>query len=321
MPQECLTPEGRLWEQEPGLHDPSPARLEEARIRETPLEAIATKCDEERTLHLRLGEERGFIPREECALGADTGQVREIAILSRVGKPVRFVPVKRTEQGWLCSRRRVQEDALLTIKARLEPGDVIPFRVTHLERFGAFVDIGAGIVSMVGLETISVSRIQSAAQRFVPGQDGFAVVTGVDRVRGRVFLSHRELLGTWEENAACFSPGTAVPGVIRGVEPYGVFVELAPNLSGLAEPMAGVWPGMRASVYIKSILPQRMKIKLNLLDARAGDGTRLIRPEDYRITAGRLRRWRYGPEDCPRAGGESEFSPHKIFDVAGTPLD
>ena len=69
MPQECLTPEGRLWEQEPGLHDPSPARLEEARIRETPLEAIATKCDEERTLHLRLGRSGALSPGRNAPWG------------------------------------------------------------------------------------------------------------------------------------------------------------------------------------------------------------------------------------------------------------
>ena len=58
-------------------------------------------------------------------------------------------------------------------------------------------------------------------------------------------------------------------GVVRSIEPYGVFIELTPNLSGLAEPRADLRPGMAVSVYIKSILPQRMKVKLTVIDVLA----------------------------------------------------
>ena len=71
----------------------------------------------------------------------------------------------------------------------------------------------------------------------------------------RVSLSHKELLGTWEENAALFSSGETVSGIVRSVEHYGVFVELAPNLAGLAEPKDGVKVGQQASVYIKNLIP------------------------------------------------------------------
>ena len=70
--------------------------------------------------------------------------------------------------------------------------------------FGAFVDIGRGIPSFIGMENISVSRIRHPADRFRPGQLIPAVVTAIDRTIRRVFLSHKELLGTWEENAAFF---------------------------------------------------------------------------------------------------------------------
>ena len=40
-------------------------------------------------------------------------------------------------------------------------------------------------------------------------------------------------------------------GIVRSVEPYGIFVELAPNLAGLAEVADNVHNGQQASVYIK----------------------------------------------------------------------
>ena len=39
-----------------------------------------------------------------------------------------------------------------------------------------------------------------------------------------------------------------------------------PNLAGLAEKRDGIEAGCGASVYIKSIIPERMKIKLVLVD-------------------------------------------------------
>ena len=71
------------------------------------------------------------------------------------------------------------------------------------------------------------------------GESIYAVVKAVEP-EGRVQLSHKELLGTWAQNAELYLPGETVAGVIRSVEDYGVFVELTPNLAGLAEPCEGV---------------------------------------------------------------------------------
>ena len=90
---------------------------------------------------------------------------------------------------------------------------------------------------------------------------------------GRICVSHKELLGTWEENAAAFSPGQTVTGIVRSIEDYGVFVELTPNLAGLAEYRESLTVGQRAAVYIKSMIPARMKVKLVLIDTYRGEGT------------------------------------------------
>ena len=118
-------------------------------------------------------------------------------------------------------------------------------------------------------------------------------------------LTHRELLGTWEENAALFRPGMTVPGYARGIKDYGTFVELTPNLSGLAESKDGVKEGERVSVYIKSILPDRMKLKLLIIDTLPPlEGPE---PLHYFLTEGILDRWQYAPEGCRKSGGETVF--------------
>ena len=177
---------------------------------------------------------------------------------------------------------------------------MIPARVTHFENFGCFCDVGCGISSLLSIDCISVSRISHPRDRFRIGQDIFAAVRGRDEgvilgSRGRISLTHKELLGTWEQNAAAFSVGQTVTGIIRGVEDYGVFVELAPNLAGLAERRAEIEPGQSAAVYIKNIIPSKMKVKLVLVDT---DPSIRVRPDmEYFITEGNVSGWRYQP-DC-----------------------
>ena len=132
--------------------------------------------------------------------------------------------------------------------------------MTHLESFGAFCDIGCGVPALLPIDCMSVSRIQSPADRVHEGQDILCAVKSRD-TEGRIVLTMKELLGTWLENAAAFAAGETVVGLVRSVEPYGVFVELAPNLAGLAEAAPGLDCGQLVSVYIKSIIPEKMKIK------------------------------------------------------------
>ncbi|MCD8355396.1 MAG: S1 RNA-binding domain-containing protein [Clostridia bacterium] len=277
------------------------------------LESTAVRCDAQHNLMIQLDGMTGIMPREECALGIDTGQTREIAILSRVGKPVCF-QVQRIENNIAyLSRRAAQQKALQYLLTEQHPGDIIPVRVTHLEPFGAFVDVGCGIISLIGIENLSVSRIFHPSDRVSIGQLLHAVISNLDEATGRICLTHRELLGTWEENAAQFAPGETVCGIVRSVEEYGVFVELTPNLSGLAEQRFAVTPGETVSCYIKSILPERMKIKLNLID-HIGHAPAVPPPLTYFIESGHLSRWQYSPETCTTRLVQTEFDHPTIED-------
>lgn len=287
----------------------SPEALAQAMKREQILEGVTLLCDADHQLTVRLGPYTGYIPREEAALGIADGTTRDIAILSLVGKPISFTIIGLKERDGILtpvlSRRRAQEKALEAMLDSWIPGDVIPATVTHLEPFGAFVDIGCGIPSMIGVDRLSVSRISHARDRLRVGQKIYAAVLGIDREHRRILLTHRELLGTWAENAALFHPGSVVTGTVRGVKDYGVFVELTPNLSGLAEKGEDLREGDRVSVYLKSILPDRMKIKLLVIERLPQ--VREPAPFPYFITQGHLERWQYAPEGCEKPGSETVF--------------
>lgn len=269
------------------------------------LEAPAAMCDSEMNLYIDLGGVRGVMPRQEVALCREGEELKSIAVITRVGKPVCFKVTSISEERGMpvahLSRRAAQIECKRAYLGDLIPGDIVPAKVTHMESFGAFVDIGCGIVSLLTIDCISVSRISHPADRFTTGEYIPVVIRTVDRENDRIFVSHRELLGTWEENASAFAATQTVSGIVRSIEDYGIFVELAPNLAGLAECKSGVKVGDVASVYIKSILPQRMKIKLVLIDSAANICSPIKRK--YYIdtnTVTHIDRWRYSPDCCNR---------------------
>lgn len=226
-------------------------------------------CDKDHNLHIDLGVMRGIIPRTEGAVGILEGTVRDIALISKVNKYVcfRIMGLHRDEYGVttaVLSRRNVQLSCIDEYINQLNPADVITARVTHLEKFGAFIDIGAGVNSLIPIDMLSVSRINHPCERV---QSGMLIKAVLRKKEGdKLTFSLKELLGTWQENASLFSVGETVTGVVRSVESYGIFVELMPNLAGLAEPCDDIKVGTPVSVFIKSIIPEKMKIKLVIVE-------------------------------------------------------
>lgn len=270
----------------------SSAQLAQALTRGEVLQATALAFDRQQRLRLDLNGQPAYMEHDDCADGIDSGQVREIAVLTRVGRPTCFVitGAPGADGAWRLSRRLAQRRCREEYLNRLQPGDILPCRVTHIESFGAFCDVGCGISALLPIDCLSVSRIQSPADRVQLEEDLFCVIKSRDE-QGRLVLSLRELLGTWQENAGRFAVGETVVGIVRSIEDYGVFIEIAPNLAGLAERTEGLRLGQPVSVYIKSILPDKMKIKLVIVNKNLGQSLRF--EPHYFVTKGRLKHWTY----------------------------
>ena len=263
------------------------------------LEAIAICCDKSHNLIISLENNlKGIIPREEGAIGIKEGITKDIALISRVSKPVCFVIKDGIGTDTLIlSRKRAQEICYENYIKKLKPGDIIPAVITHFENYGSFVDIGCGIASLIPIDSISISRISHPSDRFQKGENIFVIVKSIEP-DGKICLSHKELLGTWEENAKELNAGETVCGIVRSITDYGIFVELKPNLAGLAENKDGIEVGDVVSVFIKNLIPEKMKAKLAIVDSFSTQ----LKPEPlkYYITSGHLDRWLYSPKNCEK---------------------
>lgn len=128
-----------------------------------------------------------------------------------------------------------------------------------------------GISGLLYIEDMSVSRIKSPYERFSLGQEVQVMVKNVDEEQNRVSFTYKELLGTWEDNIKEFKQGTVVKGIVRETEKSknGIFIELTPNLVGLAEYEENVEYGQNVDVYIKKIVPEKKKVKLLIFNEQS----------------------------------------------------
>ncbi|MBQ2917361.1 MAG: 30S ribosomal protein S1 [Clostridia bacterium] len=237
------------------------------------MQGKVTKCDSNYNLYIDLGNNiTGIIPREEVeAINIDeTGFPKPNICTSKIDKFVQFkVKDIKNEDTVILSRKAVGKEAMNWMKNDLKEGMYVYGIVKNIRPYGAFVEIGGGIVGLVHIEDISVARIKSPFERFKIGQKIKIMIKSIDRKTNRVILSYKEIYGTWDENIADLNEGMTVEGIARETEKSknGIFVELKPNLIGLAEYKDNIEYGQKVDVYIKRIIPEKKKVKLLIVDS------------------------------------------------------
>ena len=233
-------------------------------------QGIVEKCDENYNLYVRLNNGlEGVIPRKEVeAFNLDeNGLPKTNLCVGKVHKYVQFKIKEKDGNNFIFSRKDAQNEVLDCVKTDLKEGQVVNGIVKNITPYGAFIDIGGGIVGLVHIEDLSVARIKTPYERIKIGQKLNIVVKSINREQGRINLSYKEQFGSWEENANKFTVGMRTQGIVRETEKNknGIFIELTPNLVGMAEYKEGLNYGEKVDVAIKKIDYDKKKVKLIVL--------------------------------------------------------
>ena len=259
-----FVPEG--WNKE--IENLSLPKIQEYKNENKTMQGIVQSCDEKCNLHINLGNKiEGIIPRCEVE-DIEEGLPDERLCTGKVNKYVQFkIKDIENDKRVILSRKSVQQEALSYIKNEMSVGQNVTGIVKNIRPYGAFIEIGGGIVGLAHIEDLSVARIKTPFERLKIGQKVKVVIKYIDRENKKITLSYKEQFGTWKENADKFKSGEIVRGIIRETEKNhnGIFIELSPNLVGMAEYKEGLTYGQNIPVFIKKIDYDRKKVKLVII--------------------------------------------------------
>lgn len=188
-----------------------------------------------------FGRIRGFVPASQI-IGFPkrlTDEAREKKLAAMEGEilPLKVMEVDRRRRRLILSHRaawwdwkEVQRKRLLE---ELQEGEVRHGVVSSLRDFGAFVDLG-GADGLIHVSELSWERVDHPRDVLKVGDEVDVVVVSVDRERGRIGLSLKQLKPEpWSLVPDKYHVDQLVEGVVTRVSDFGVFVKLEEGIEGL----------------------------------------------------------------------------------------
>ncbi len=136
----------------------------------------------------------------------------------------------------LLDAQKVESEGVFLGQAK--PGDILNGTVTRIEKFGAFVSIDSGVEGLVHISEIGWSRLQDPSEVLSTGQMVTVKLLKMDEIEGKlkISLSIKQAGGEgdpWMQVPQKFPLGSLHKGTVEKKEVYGLFVNLAPGITGL----------------------------------------------------------------------------------------
>jgi len=183
---------------------------------------------------VRVGKARGFCPHSQIDLHREDEPERQI------GKAYQFkiTQVRRGGEDIVLSRRAILEERRVeeakAVRATLIQGAVMQGHVVGTAEFGAFIDLGAGVLGLAHISELSHKRIRAVDEAVNVG-DTVRVRILKLKDTGRISLSVRRAEeDPWADIETKFVVGQVYPGTVQRVADFGAFVELATGVEALA---------------------------------------------------------------------------------------
>ena len=217
-----------------------------------------------------IARQRAFCPLSQI----DT--VRQADPAVHVGRVYAFRILEYADNGrkFVVSRRAVLEEEqkarAADVRRTLAPGAVVTGRVVSVRDFGAFVDLGSGVQGLLHVSEMGWDRVSSPAQVAVPGQEITVQVLRVDDANGQIALGLKQLMAdpwtTVGQPGSAITVGARLRGTVERHAPFGVFVSLAPGITGL---LPGNETGVGRDQDLRKAFPAGREIDVIVLEIDA----------------------------------------------------
>ncbi|MDX9731771.1 MAG: S1 RNA-binding domain-containing protein [Bdellovibrionales bacterium] len=159
-----------------------------------------------------------------------------------VGKSFEFIITQLEARNLVVSRRKLLElqraEGEGAFMLARKPGDRLNGTITRLENFGAFCLLDDGVEGLIPISELAWGRVSNPAEVVRTGQTVSVILTRVseENDRLRVSLSLKQAGGEgdpWLQVNEKYPMGSIHEGTVERRENYGLFVNLAPGITGL----------------------------------------------------------------------------------------
>ncbi len=259
------------------------SQLEDAWRNGIPVEGTLVK-EMKGGFEVRIAGSRAFCPFSQAGFRRDENHTASI------GKAFSFKIIEYGENGRnvVVSRKPIIEEERRNLKealrTTLKEGARVKGKVTSLQSFGAFVDIG-GIEGLLPISEMSYSRTEKVSDVLRAGQDVDVIIKKLDWDNNRFSFSLKDTLpDPWDAVVDAYPVGSYHPGTVSRLAPFGAFVTLREGIDGLIHisklgagkrinhPREVVKEGQAVEVKIEAVDRTARKLSLSLAEvSRAAD--------------------------------------------------
>ncbi len=233
-------------------------------------------------LIIQLGKIAGFLPVSQLnpehyprIQGGDKNKILD-KLKELIGQELeaKVITAEEKDEKLIVSEKAAWEESQKDIIGGFKVGDVVDGEVTAITDFGIFVKFDNNLEGLVHISEIAWQRIDDPKELVKVGQKVKAEVIGLEG--SKIFLSMKKLLiDPWKEVANKYKAGEVVSGKVLKANPFGLFVELDPDIHGLAhiseldtkpvsDPLEIAKPGEVLKFKILSIEPEHHRLGLSL---------------------------------------------------------
>lgn len=231
-------------------------------------------------LELRIGPIAAFMPASQVGLG------REDNLAQYINRTLEceVLEIDPGKKRVLVSRRKLleveREAARKDAVGSLTAGQVVQGKVSRVEPFGAFVDIGGGVEGLLHVSNISRKRVENAVDAVKKGEVVRVMILEIKEGGKRIGLGMKQLeADPWDDVASRFAAGQTLSGKIVRLTEFGAFVELMAGVEGLLHvsqmskerlrrPQDAVSMGQTLSVRVQNVDAKQRRISLTRFDER-----------------------------------------------------
>ena len=243
------------------------------------------------------GTVRAFCPFSLMGIRRDENQA------DYIGRSLSFTIAEYEEGGRniVLSRRAIldqeKREKKEALKETLKEGAKVRGKVTSIQKFGAFVDIG-GVEGLLPVSEIAWTRTEKVSDLLSVGQEVEVIIKKLDWESDRFSFSLKDALpDPWDLVADTFLVGSYHIGTVSRLAAFGAFVTLKEGVDGLIHiskmgagrrinhPREVLKEGQSVEVQVEAVDRAQRKLSLALAEIRRAEEEEAATLKEYKQQA------------------------------------